>query len=438
MNKYHFIGIKGSGMSPMAQILHDMGHYVQGSDVETYFFTQKKLEERNIKILPHSVDNIEEGLTVILGNAFKENQEEYTKAKDLGLNTYTYSEMLGKLSDSLKSIAITGAHGKTTTTTMASTLFKDNKDTSYLIGDGSGLGCNNPDLFIFEACEYYRHFLNYKPTYAIVTNVDFDHPDYFKSEDDVLDAFQNFVNNVKDTVVYCGDDRLASQLKSKTAKMISYGFNDNNFYQAKNLLTNETGTEFEVYKENLYFGTFNMPIFGLHEVSNALAVIALGDIEGLTVSQMQNSVKKYRKASRRFTEYKYKSNIIVDDYAHHPKEIIATINTAKRKYKDKKVVVIFQPHTFTRTEAFLEDFADSLKQANQVYLYPIFGSAREKRGNVSIEDLQNRIPNSRLVDGDNSFKDFEKMENSVILFMGAGDINKYQQRFLETVLEKTL
>lgn len=438
MNKYHFIGIKGSGMSPMAQILHDMGHYVQGSDVDTYFFTQKKLEERNIKILPHSVENIEEGLTVVLGNAFKENQEEYIKAKELGLQTYTYSEMLGQLSDNLKSIAITGAHGKTTTTTMASTLFKDNKDTSYLIGDGSGLGFENPDLFVFEACEYYRHFLHYKPTYAIVTNVDFDHPDYFKSEDDVLDAFQNFVDNVKDTVVYCGDDRLASRLTSKSAKMISYGFNDNNVYQAKNLLTSELGTEFEVYKEGKYFGSFNMPVFGLHEVSNALAVIALGDIEGLTLSQMQKSVKNYKNASRRFTEHKYKNNIIVDDYAHHPKEIVATINTARRKYKDKNVVAIFQPHTFTRTEAFLEDFADSLKQADLVYLYPIFGSAREQKGNVSIEDLQNIIPNSKLTDGDNSFKDFEKMENSVILFMGAGDINKYQQRFLESVLEKTL
>ncbi|MBF0715952.1 UDP-N-acetylmuramate--L-alanine ligase [Gemelliphila palaticanis] len=438
MNKYHFIGIKGSGMSPMAQILHDMGHYVQGSDVDTYFFTQKKLEERNIKILPHSIDNIKEGLIVILGNAFKENQEEYIKAKELGLQTYTYSEMLGQLSDKLKSIAITGAHGKTTTTTMASTLFKDNKDTSYLIGDGSGFGFKNPDLFVFEACEYYRHFLHYKPTYAIVTNVDFDHPDYFKSEDDVLDAFQNFVDNVKDTVVYCGDDRLASKLKSKSAKMVSYGFNDNNDYQAKNLVTNELGTEFEVYKEGSYFGTFNMPVFGLHEVSNALAVIALGDIEGLTLSQMQISVKNYKNASRRFTEYKYKDNIIVDDYAHHPKEIVATINTARRKYKDKEVVAVFQPHTFTRTEAFLEDFADSLKQADLVYLYPIFGSAREQKGNVTIEDLQNIIPKSRLVDGENSFKDFENMKNSVILFMGAGDINKYQQRFLETVLEKTL
>lgn len=438
MTKYHFIGIKGSGMSGLAQIMYDMGNYVQGSDTEKYFFTQKKLEDRKIKMYPHVVENIKEGLTVVLGNAFKEDQIEYLKAKELGLTTYTYSEILGILSDELPSIAVTGAHGKTTTTTMATTLFKDSKKTAYLIGDGSGEGYKDAEIFIFEACEYCRHFLHYKPKYAIVTNVDFDHPDYFKNAADVLDAFQSFVANVKEAVIYCGDDKLASKLQKKTAQMISYGFNDGNDYQVKNLATTKNGSTFDVYKYGEYLGSFCMPVFGLHEVANALAVITVGDIDGLSLENMQRSIQNYKKASRRFTEHFYKDNIIVDDYAHHPKEIIATINTARRKYPDKKVVAIFQPHTFTRTEKFLDEFAESLNLADEVYLYPIFGSVREVKGKVRLEDLQNKIPNSKLIVGKQNFEDFDRVKNSVMLFMGAGDINKYQEQYLETLKEKTL
>lgn len=438
MVKYHFIGIKGSGMSALAQVLHDMGNYVQGSDEDVYYFTQKKLEDRKIKILPYSVDNITDGYTIILGNAFDETKEEYVKAKELNLEIYTYSEFLGKLATEIKSIAITGAHGKTTTTTMASTVFKDSKNVSYLIGDGSGYSLLKPELFIFEACEYYRHFLHYKPNYAIVTNVDFDHPDYFSDENDVLDAFQNFVNNVKEVVVYCGDDRLASKLKKHKAQMISYGFKEHNDYRANILTTTELGSTFEVFKYGELFGVFTMPVYGLHEISNALAVIALGDVAGLPLVDLQAGVKKYKNAERRFIEYKCGTNIVVDDYAHHPTEIFATINTARRKYSSKQVVVAFQPHTYTRTEAFLGEFAESLKTADKVFLYPIFGSVREKRGNVTIEDLQKAVGEATLITGEENFKDFAKLENSVIIFMGAGDINKYQQKFLETVLEKTI
>ncbi|MDO4814716.1 MAG: UDP-N-acetylmuramate--L-alanine ligase [Gemella sp.] len=432
MKKFHFIGIKGSGMSALAQVLHDLGHYVQGSDVDTYFFTQKKLEDRNIKILSHSVDNLEEGLTVILGNAFNSEHEEYIRAKELGLDIYTYSEYLGILSKEITSIAVTGAHGKTTTTTMATTVFKDNIDTAYLIGDGSGFSLKDPDMFVFEACEYKRHFLHYKPNYAIVTNVDFDHPDYFKDENDMLEAFQSFADQVREAVVFCGDDRLASKLTSKSAKLVSYGFNDGNDYQIKNLKSDASGSNFDIYKGSELLGNFQMPIFGLHEVSNAAAVLAVGDLVGLKAEDMRKSVLGYQKAARRYTEYTHGSNIIVDDYAHHPREIVATLDTTRRKYADKEVVAIFQPHTFTRTEALLEDFAEALEGADKIYLYPIFGSAREDKGNVSIEDLAKAINKPvEIITGKENFEELSKIENSVMLFMGAGDINKYQKEFLD-------
>ena len=430
MSKYHFIGIKGSGMSSLAQIAYDMGHEVQGSDEETYFFTQEKLEQRNIPMYGYNVENIKEGFEVILGNAFDETHIEYRAAKELGLKIYTYAQFLGKLLDEIPSIAVTGAHGKTTTSTMVSNIFKHNFVTSYLIGDGTGHGEKNSDYIVAEACEYYRHFLAYHPNYAIVTNIDFDHPDYFNDEHDMFDAFQSFVNQVKDTVVICGDDHLASQLKPSTAKVVTYGFNEGNDYQIKNVKTTSENSEFDVYKNSELLGTFTMAVFGLHDISNATSAIALADICGLSTDEIQQSLGSYHHAERRFTEYKVGTNIVVDDYAHHPSEIKATIDSARRKYSDKQIIAIFQPHTYTRTAKFLNEFAESLLTADKVFLCPIFASVREKEKIVGIEDLQKITPGSEIIYGEENF-DKLNFDNSVILFMGAGNINKLCNKFVE-------
>ena len=430
MSKYHFIGIKGSGMSSLAQIAYDMGHEVQGSDEETYFFTQEKLEQRNIPMYGYSAENIKEGFEVILGNAFDETHIEYRAAKDLGLKIYTYAQFLGKLLDEIPSIAVTGAHGKTTTSTMVSNIFKHNFVTSYLIGDGTGHGEKNSDYIIAEACEYYRHFLAYHPNYAIVTNIDFDHPDYFNDEHDMFDAFQSFVNQVKDTVVICGDDHLASQLKPSTAKVVTYGFNEGNDYQIKNVKTTSENSEFDVYKNSELLGTFTMAVFGLHDISNATSAIALADICGLSTDEIQQSLGSYHHAERRFTEHKVGTNVVVDDYAHHPSEIKATIDSARRKYSDKQIIAIFQPHTYTRTAKFLNEFAESLLTADKVFLCPIFASVREKEKIVGIEDLQKVTPGSEIIYGEENF-DKLNFNNSVILFMGAGNINKLCNKFVE-------
>ena len=430
MSKYHFIGIKGSGMSSLAQIAYDMGHEVQGSDEETYFFTQEKLEQRNIPMFYYGAENIKEGYDVILGNAFDETHVEYRRAKELGLKTYTYSQFLGKLLSEIPSIAVTGAHGKTTTTTMVSNIFKHNHITSYLIGDGTGHGEKHSEFMIAEACEYYRHFLAYHPDYAIVTNIDFDHPDYFNDEHDMFDAFQSFVNQVKDTVVICGDDRLASQLKPANAKTIKYGFNEGNDYQIKNVQTTSEHSKFDVYKNSELLGTFTMAVFGLHDISNATSAIALADINGISVEKIQESLDQYKPAERRFSEHKIGNNVIVDDYAHHPSEIKATIDSARRKYEGKEVIAIFQPHTYTRTAKFLNEFAESLETADRVFLCPIFASVREKEKIVGIEDLQKVTKGAQIINSEN---DFDKLnfDNSVFLFMGAGNINKLCHKFIE-------
>lgn len=234
MTTYHFIGIKGSGMSALAQILHDAGEKVQGSDVEKVFFTDQALKDKNIPILPFTKDNIKTGLTIIAGNAFPDDHEEIVEAKRLGLPFYRYHDFLAAYADKFRSIAVTGAHGKTSTTGLLAHTLHQSHPISYLIGDGTGSGQPESDYFVFEACEYRRHFLAYKPDYAVMLNIDFDHPDYFQNIEDVFQAFQQLANQVKRGIIACGDDAYLRDLQANVP-IHYYGFDESNTYQAKNV-----------------------------------------------------------------------------------------------------------------------------------------------------------------------------------------------------------
>ncbi|MFS0673113.1 UDP-N-acetylmuramate--L-alanine ligase [Ornithinibacillus sp. 179-J 7C1 HS] len=428
MTIYHFIGIKGTGMSALAQILHDSGEKVQGSDVEKTFFTQAALEAKNIPIYPFSKENITEGLTIIAGNAFSDDHVEIQEAKRKGLVYYRYHEFLGEWLKQYTSIAVTGAHGKTSTTGLLAHVLDSSYPISYLIGDGTGHGHVDSNYFVFEACEYRRHFLSYEPDYAIMTNIDFDHPDYFSSINDVFDAFQSMADNVKKGIIACGDDEKLQQIQAKVP-VVYYGFLPSNDFQAQNVRETEKGTEFDVFVRNTYYDTFTIPMYGNHHVLNALAVIAICQYEGMEAEAIKN-ISTFKGVKRRFTEKKINKQIIIDDYAHHPREITATIESARKKYSDKEVVAIFQPHTFTRTKTFLQEFADSLKDADAVYLCEIFASAREDGGQLTIDDLQKLIPNSSILELQN-VSELKKHEEGVLIFMGAGDIQKFQQAYEE-------
>ena len=204
---YHFIGIKGSGMSALALMLHQMGHKVQGSDVSKYYFTQRSLEQAGIEILPFSEDNITSDVELIAGNAFREdNNVEIAYAVKNGFQFKRYHEFLGDFMRQFTSFGVAGAHGKTSTTGLMAHVLKNITDTSYLIGDGTGRGSANSNYFVFESDEYQRHFMPYHPEYSIITNIDFDHPDYFKSIDDVFDAFNDYAKQVQKALFLFGDD----------------------------------------------------------------------------------------------------------------------------------------------------------------------------------------------------------------------------------------
>lgn len=423
MTTYHFVGIKGTGMSALAQVLSEMGYHVQGSDIEKYFFTEDALIEKNIKILSFDASNIHEGLTVIAGNAFKDDHLEIKKAIELGIPVIRYHHFLGDFMKNYTSIAVSGAHGKTSTTGLLSHVMSDIAPTSYIIGDGTGAGSVGSKYFVFEACEYRRHFLSYKPDYAIMTNIDFDHPDYFTDIEDVFSAFSELAMQVNQAIFANGDDEHLQMLQAKVP-VLFYGLNEDNDYQGRNIQRHVGGTTFDVYIRNTYYGTFTIPTYGMHSVMNALAVIAVAHYENIEIEQLAESLLTFNGVKRRFSEKIVNHQVIIDDYAHHPTEIRATLDAARQKFPEKEIVVIFQPHTFTRTQKFLDDFIDALKEANQVYLCDIFGSAREKEGKLSIDDVCTKIEGAKKLSETNIHL-LEQHENSVLIFMGAGDVQKY-------------
>lgn len=427
---YHFVGIKGSGMSALALILHQKGFKVQGSDVEKYFFTQRDLELANIKILPFDEKNITDDLIIIAGNAFPDTNEEIQEALKKGLQVIRYHRFLGDFMELYTSVAVTGSHGKTTTTGLLAHVLSGLKPTSYLIGDGTGHGEKDAEFFAFEACEYRRHFLSYKPDYAILLNVDFDHPDYYESIDDVFSAFQTFSEGVKKGIVAFGDDPYLRKVESKVP-VYYYGVDETDDFQAKNIERTTIGSHFEVYYQDKLIGKFTVPAFGFHNVMNALSVISISYLEGLDMEKVATEMATFSGVKRRFSQKKVADMVIVDDYAHHPAEIKATIDAARQKYPSKEIIAVFQPHTFTRTIALMDDFAKSLDLADNVYLCDIFGSARENAGTVKIEDLGSKVEKGGTVLNIDDMSPLLNHEDAVVIFMGAGDVQKFEVAYEE-------
>ncbi|MBF7018415.1 UDP-N-acetylmuramate--L-alanine ligase [Staphylococcus sp. 18_1_E_LY] len=431
MTHYHFVGIKGAGMSSLAQIMHDLGNEVQGSDIESYVFTEVALRNKGIKILPFDANNIEEDMVVVQGNAFPDVHEEIVRAHELKLDVIRYHDFLGHVINQYTSVAVTGAHGKTSTTGLLSHVMNGDKKTSFLIGDGTGLGIPASEYFAFEACEYKRHFLSYHPDYAIMTNIDFDHPDYFKDIDDVVSAFQEMSHNVKKAIIAWGDDPYLRGIQANVP-VYYYGFSTNDDVYADNIQISEKGTQFDVYINNKFFDTFLSPQYGDHNILNALSVITISYLEELDIDNIKEALETFGGVKRRFNETKVVNQVLVDDYAHHPREISATIETARKKYPNKEVIAVFQPHTFSRTKAFLQEFADCLSKADHTFLCEIFGSIRENSGNLTIQDLLKRIDGAQLID-EVSVNLLEQYNDAVVLFMGAGDIQKIQRAYMENL-----
>lgn len=434
---YFFVGIKGTGMSSLALILHDKGCKVVGSDIDKYTFTQRGLEQAGIKILPFNADNIKPGMIIVAGNAFNDDQEEIAKAKEMGLKVMRYPEVVEMIIEETTSIGVAGAHGKTSTTGLLAHVMSGVSPTSYLVGDGSGKGTPDARFFVFEADEYRRHFVAYHPDYTIMTNIDFDHPDYFTGIDDVCDAFETLAQQTKKGIFAWGEDKNLRKLNANVP-IYYYGTEDNDDFVAKNIKRTTTGSSFDVYFHDQFLGNFETHLFGEHNVLNTLAVIAVSYFEKIDLGKVKQELLTFKGVKRRFTEKTVADMVIIDDYAHHPHEIRATLDAARQQYPNKKLIAVFQPHTFTRTIALMDDFAKSLNIADQVYLTDIFGSIRENSGNVSSADLGKKITKGGEVLKLDNMSPLLDYHDAVVIFMGAGDIQKYERVYEQLLSELSL
>ena len=422
---YYFIGIKGSGMASLAEMLYDLGYEVMGSDLKKHFLTEDALRQKGIKILEFNKDNIKDNYTVIIGNAFLEDFDEVVAArKNPTCKCYRYHEFLGELMKKYCSITISGSHGKTTTTTMAKTVFGNFFETGYLIGDGTGYLNKNSEYLCVEACEYRNHFHAYYPDYAIITNIEIDHVDFFKSEEEYFNAYQEFIKNVKKACFYYGDDPWCQKLKFGNLEHYSYGLTANNDYHVENLHEENGNTSFDLYFKDIRKGSYNLPFIGRHLLIDALSVISLATHLKLDSQKIEDAFMHYHGPKRRYVVEEYKNAIFIDDYAHHPTEVKVTLETTRLRYPNRKIIAVFKPHRASRVLHFADDFKKALEIADKIYLID-FSSIDDKQDgtDIDITYLANKIDRAIILPEDkNGAKMLAEDKDGVFVFMSSKDI----------------
>ena len=456
----HMIGIGGSGMYPLAQVLHSKGFYITGSD-NNETDTLAAVRAMGIPVqLGQRAENIGDADLVVYSAAIAKTNPERAAAEASGAEMMERSELLGLVSEWYKdAVCIAGTHGKTTTSSMlAQILFTAGIDLSAVIGGklpsigGSGRA-GSSDVFVCEACEYVDTFLHLSPDIAVILNIDEDHMEYFKTLDNLKASFAKFAQKSSRYVLYNGDDANSiDALKQVTGKeMIRFGTTEDCEWRAADIMhTEEQTTTFSVYHNGELLGTATLLVPGLHNVLNALSAIAAAHLVGLNFAQCQEGLLAFHGAKRRFDIHARVGGITVaDDYGHHPAEIAATLKAAKAM-PYKRVIAVHQPFTYSRTERLLDDFAAALKIADVVALTDIMGGREENTRGVYTRMLAEKIPDCIWFPQDETEKenDTRKYQNfddvckavceiaapgDLIITLGCGDVNKLSKQIADTL-----
>lgn len=447
----HFMGIGGISMSGLAEILLDEGFTVSGSDMSESDIV-KTLRAKGAEIaIGQKKENITSDIDVVVYTAaIREDNEEYMACVEAGIPMLKRAELLGQIMDFYKySIAVAGTHGKTTTTSMLShILMEGEKDPTISIGGmldliGGNIRVGKSDYFVTEACEYTNSYHSFNPFVSIILNVDNDHLDFFKNIDNIVESFRVFATKTKQggALIINGDmpykDRV---LDGFTGNVITFGTNDGNDYQAKNIVLDEGGhPTYDLYRKGEFVTKVTLSVTGVHNAVNSLSALAAADYLGVDMNASLKGLKNCSSAKRRF-EYKGtlpNGIVVIDDYAHHPTEIAATLKVAN-EVKKGEVWCAFQPHTYSRTYALLPEFAEALSITDHVLLADIYAAREKDDGRVSSRDIE-KLLKEKGVDavylGD--FSEIEKYflknskENDMLITMGAGNIVNLGEKLLE-------
>lgn len=422
--KYYLVGIKGTGMCALANFLKSQNENVVGSDYATHFFTEQKLKE--FKIYTFDKGNIKRNKDAhfIISYAYNENNNE--EVEEIIKNNYRYmyySDFINEYAKGIK-IGVSGTHGKTTTSKLIAYFFKED-NIGYIIGDGSGGGSKNYNYFLIEACEYKYHFIKYDYDYLIINNIEYDHPDFYNSFEEVFNAFQNTSKKAKCIIV--NNDSKARDIEHKNK--ITYGIYNDSFVKGKIISADRNGfiLDIEVEEKNYII---KVPFFGIHMVYNFLATFTIFYLthKMIDIELIKNLVQTFNLPSRRCEEYCINDNIIIDDYAHHPTEIESTYQAVKQKYPDYNITIVFQPHTYSRTLFLSEEFIAVFKN-KKAYVVNTFLS-REEYDPVK-EQIVNNIFKELDIYNEKTILEILKKKYQIIIFMGAGDIYNNLKKVLK-------
>ncbi|MCR5553836.1 MAG: UDP-N-acetylmuramate--L-alanine ligase [bacterium] len=431
--RIHFIGIGGISLSCLAKISLNRGAIVSGSDIAVNEET-KTLESLGVKVFyKHEANNVLGANIIVYSSAISEDNIELKNAQELGLIILKRAEFLAKIASEYKTtIAISGSHGKTTTTAMVANLLISAglNPTVHLGGEYSKIGGNTliggNDYFVTEACEYKDNFLYLKPQISVCLNVCADHLDYFKNLQNLRCSFKKFVNLNKNGIVICNaDDEFLSKLHSN----LTFSTENRGDICAVNVYEYIAGKfAFDVICDGATLGRIKLNVYGKHNIFNALATICVGNALNINFNVIKRSLEEFSGVDRRFQEVgEINGAKIISDYAHHPDEIKSSIFSAKMIAKNK-VIAVFQPHTYTRTQSFMGEFAKSLSLADKVGVYKIYPAREEKIEGVSNITLSNEVNKIKKISS--YLNDFDELiafiynhckKGNVVLIMGAGD-----------------
>lgn len=447
VKKIHFVGIGGSGMCPMAEILNKEGFEITGSDIYESD-TLERIRALHIPVyIGHKKENVLGKDLIVYTAAVKRNNPELLAAQEFNIPAIERSVMLGLVTKRYsKSIAVSGTHGKTSTTAMITQILTTGKaDPTAIIGGklpfiGGNSRVGKSDIIVCEACEYVDTFLQLHPYISVILNIDADHLDYFGSLENIKKSFNKFGNQTSGLIIYNGDDKNSvDTVNDINIKKLSFGLNENNDYYAKDITT-KSGAKmsFSLMKKGQKLCDIKLNVPGKHNIYNALAAVVVADYLSIDTEFIKKALSEFTGVHRRFEILGNPNDIVVaDDFAHHPTEITAILNSAM-SMGFNTVWAVFQPHTYSRTAILINDFAKALSIADKVIISEILAVREENTYNIYSKDLGEKVPNSVCID---SFEDItEYIKNNakpgdLVLTMGGGNVYKCANMILKSLNE---
>ena len=447
-SRIHFVGIGGIGLSAIAKVLLEEGHRVSGSDLKLSPITDALAAQGAAIHQGHRAENVGDVDLVVISSAIPTDNPETATARARGIPVVKRDWMLGRMMEGRFGIAVAGSHGKTTITAMIALLLTEaGLDPTFIVGGilenlGTNARAGRGEHFVIEADEYDRTFLGLRPKIAVLTNIEMDHPDCYPEMDDLVEVFREFLRPApaNGCVIGCGDEEQVREVLGATEQgvdVVTYGLGEGVDWRAVDIRANEDGgSSFVALCEGLPVGEFTLCIPGLHNVQNSLAVLAVAHRLGLNLAGVAQTLRSYRGVQRRF-EVKGEVNgiIVIDDYAHHPTQIQATLRAARERYAGRTIWAVFQPHTYSRTRALLGEFSESFADADHVVVTEIYAAREFDDLGVNAADIVARMkhPDALCIPDLNEATDhlFDHLESGdVLITLGAGDGYKVGENVL--------